>query len=65
MTADRGALRVEINGPFPVEWEDAGRDRLIRAPEAPAFVRKSAPDAPAAPRTAVAFPPAVCHHPSQ
>lgn len=55
MTAGRGALRVETNGPLPVEWADAGTDRLIRAPEAPAFVRKPAPDAPAAPRTAVAF----------
>ena len=35
-------------GPISVEWEDAGMDRLVGAPEALAFVRRLAFDPPAA-----------------
>jgi sugar phosphate isomerase/epimerase len=35
-------------GPLSVEWEDAGMDRLVGAPEALAFVRSHAFDPPAA-----------------
>ena len=35
-------------GPISVEWEDAGMDRLVGAPEALDFVRRLAFDAPEA-----------------
>ncbi len=35
-------------GPISIEWEDAGMDRLVGAPEALAFVRRLAFDPPAA-----------------
>ncbi|PFG18489.1 sugar phosphate isomerase/epimerase family protein [Serinibacter salmoneus] len=37
---------IGYSGPVSVEWEDAGMDRLVGAPEALAFVRKSMFDAP-------------------
>ncbi len=37
---------IGYDGPISVEWEDAGMDRLVGAPEALAFVRKLAFDAP-------------------
>jgi sugar phosphate isomerase/epimerase len=39
---------IGYRGPIPVEWEDAGMDRLVGAPEALAFVRSLAFDPPAA-----------------
>jgi hypothetical protein len=39
---------IGYDGPISVEWEDAGMDRLIGAPEALAFVRSLAFDPPAA-----------------
>jgi len=35
-------------GPISVEWEDAGMDRLVGAPEALGFVRRMAVDPPSA-----------------
>lgn len=37
---------IEYDGPISVEWEDAGMDRLVGAPEALAFVRRMVVDAP-------------------
>ena len=31
---------IEYRGPLSVEWEDAGMDRLVGAPEALGFVRR-------------------------
>jgi sugar phosphate isomerase/epimerase len=39
---------IGYTGPISVEWEDAGMDRLVGAPEALAFVRRLAFDPPAA-----------------
>ena len=39
---------IGYSGPISVEWEDAGMDRLVGAPEALAFVRRLAFDPPAA-----------------
>jgi len=39
---------IGYRGPISVEWEDAGMDRLVGAPEALAFVRRLAFDPPAA-----------------
>lgn len=39
---------IGYRGPISVEWEDAGMDRLVGAPEALAFVRSLAFDPPAA-----------------
>jgi sugar phosphate isomerase/epimerase len=39
---------IGYDGPISVEWEDAGMDRLIGAPEALAFVRKLSFDPPSA-----------------
>src|SRR6478609_271666 len=39
---------IGYSGPLSVEWEDAGMDRLVGAPEALAFVRSLAFDPPAA-----------------
>jgi sugar phosphate isomerase/epimerase len=39
---------IGYDGPISVEWEDAGMDRLLGAPEALAFVRRLAFDAPEA-----------------
>ena len=36
----RALNAIGYEGPTSVEWEDAGMDRLIGAPEALAFVRK-------------------------
>ena len=36
---------IGYDGPISVEWEDAGMDRLVGAPEALAFVRSHAYDA--------------------
>ncbi len=44
----RALNAIGYNGPISIEWEDAGMDRLIGAPEALAFVRRLAFDAPAA-----------------
>ena len=38
---------IGYDGPISVEWEDAGMDRLLGAPEALEFVRRHAFDAPA------------------
>jgi sugar phosphate isomerase/epimerase len=38
--------QIGYDGPISVEWEDAGMDRLIGAPEALEFVRRLAFDAP-------------------
>ena len=35
---------IGYEGPISVEWEDAGMDRLVGAPEALEFVKKYAPD---------------------
>lgn len=40
--------QIGYAGPISVEWEDAGMDRLRGAPEALAYVRRSAFDAPGA-----------------
>ena len=40
--------QIGYDGPISVEWEDAGMDRLIGAPEALEFVRRLAFDAPTA-----------------
>ena len=37
---------IGYEGPISVEWEDAGMDRLIGAPEALEFVRRNAFAAP-------------------
>ncbi len=37
---------IGYEGPISVEWEDAGMDRLVGAPEALAFVRSLAMDPP-------------------
>lgn len=39
---------IGYDGPISIEWEDAGMDRLVGAPEALAFVRRLAFDPPAA-----------------
>jgi len=39
---------IGYEGPISVEWEDAGMDRLIGAPEALEFVRRNAFDPPSA-----------------
>jgi sugar phosphate isomerase/epimerase len=39
---------IGYDGPLSVEWEDAGVDRLIGAPEALQFVRSLAFEAPTA-----------------
>jgi hypothetical protein len=39
---------IGYDGPISVEWEDAGMDRLVGAPEALALVRRLAFDAPEA-----------------
>lgn len=39
---------IGYDGPISVEWEDAGMDRLLGAPEALEFVRRLAFDAPQA-----------------
>ena len=39
---------IGYTGPISVEWEDAGMDRLLGAPEALAFVRRLAFDPPEA-----------------
>ena len=39
---------IGYSGPISVEWEDAGMDRLVGAPEALAFVRRLAFDPPSA-----------------
>jgi hypothetical protein len=39
---------IGYDGPISVEWEDAGMDRLLGAPEALEFVRRLAFDAPEA-----------------
>src|SRR5690625_1472966 len=39
---------IGYNGPLSVEWEDAGMDRLVGAPEAIEFVKKFAFDPPSA-----------------
>jgi sugar phosphate isomerase/epimerase len=39
---------IGYDGPISIEWEDAGMDRLIGAPEALEFVRRLAFDAPTA-----------------
>jgi sugar phosphate isomerase/epimerase len=40
--------QIGYDGPISVEWEDAGMDRLVGAPEALEFVRRLAFDAPSA-----------------
>ena len=40
--------QIGYEGPISVEWEDAGMDRLIGAPEALEFVRRLAFDPPSA-----------------
>ncbi|MEO9326277.1 sugar phosphate isomerase/epimerase, partial [Nocardioides sp. C4-1] len=39
---------IGYEGPISVEWEDAGMDRLVGAPEALEFVRRLAFDPPSA-----------------
>jgi hypothetical protein len=39
---------IGYSGPISVEWEDAGMDRLVGAPEALEFVRRNAFDPPSA-----------------
>jgi len=46
--AFRALNSIGYEGPISVEWEDAGMDRLVGAPEALEFVRRNAFDAPAA-----------------
>lgn len=43
---------IGYDGPISVEWEDAGMDRLVGAPEALAFVRRLAFDPPGGRRLA-------------
>jgi sugar phosphate isomerase/epimerase len=44
----RALNSIGYDGPISVEWEDAGMDRLVGAPEALAFVRRLAFDPPSA-----------------
>jgi sugar phosphate isomerase/epimerase len=44
----RALNAIGYTGPASVEWEDAGMDRLVGAPDALAFLRKLSFDAPAA-----------------
>ena len=44
----RALNAIGYDGPISIEWEDAGMDRLVGAPEALAFVRALAFDPPAA-----------------
>ena len=44
----RALNSIGYDGPISVEWEDAGMDRLLGAPEALEFVRRNAFDPPAA-----------------
>ena len=44
----RALAAIGYDGPISVEWEDAGMDRLVWAPEALEFVRRLAFDAPEA-----------------
>lgn len=44
----RALNSIGYQGPISIEWEDAGMDRLIGAPEALQFVRRLAFDAPSA-----------------
>jgi sugar phosphate isomerase/epimerase len=44
----RALKEIGYDGPISVEWEDAGMDRLVGAPEALEFVRRLAFDPPAA-----------------
>jgi sugar phosphate isomerase/epimerase len=44
----RALNTIGYEGPISIEWEDAGMDRLIGAPEALSFVRRLAFDAPTA-----------------
>ncbi len=46
--AFRALNSIGYDGPISVEWEDAGMDRLLGAPEALDFVRRNAFDPPAA-----------------
>ena len=46
--AFRALNAIGYDGPISVEWEDAGMDRLVGAPDALEFVRRNAFDAPAA-----------------
>ncbi|HEY3546040.1 MAG TPA: TIM barrel protein, partial [Propionicimonas sp.] len=44
----RALNSIGYDGPISVEWEDAGMDRLVGAPEALDFVRRNLFDPPAA-----------------
>ncbi|WP_062288769.1 sugar phosphate isomerase/epimerase family protein [Demequina phytophila] len=44
--AFRALNQIGYSGPISIEWEDAGMDRLLGAPEALGFVRRLAFDAP-------------------
>ncbi|HEX7746416.1 MAG TPA: sugar phosphate isomerase/epimerase family protein, partial [Micromonosporaceae bacterium] len=44
----RALNAIGYDGPISIEWEDAGMDRLVGAPEALELVRRLAFDAPAA-----------------
>src|SRR6185369_16206578 len=44
----RALNSIRYDGPISIEWEDAGMDRLVGAPEALAFVRRLAFDPPTA-----------------
>lgn len=44
----RALNTIGYQGPISIEWEDAGMDRLVGAPEAVAYVRRLAFDPPAA-----------------
>ena len=44
----RALNSIGYDGPISVEWEDAGMDRLLGAPEALAFVKRNAFAAPVA-----------------
>jgi sugar phosphate isomerase/epimerase len=44
----RALNSIGYDGPLSIEWEDAGMDRLVGAPEALAFVRRLAFDPPSA-----------------
>lgn len=46
--AFRMLTAIGYTGPISVEWEDAGMDRMVGAPEALEFVRRTAFDAPTA-----------------
>ena len=46
---------IGYTGPTSVEWEDAGMERLVGAPEALAFVRRLATIAPPAAAFDAAF----------